>query len=364
MIIRECKKWINCPVSTIQELAELIGYLNSCTPAVAYSPLYLRELEICKIKALKANNGDYSQQVKLSNKAILDLKWWCDLDHLDPVAIREDIYDSTIFTDASTTGWGAHLNEYKTRGIWNDQEIALHINVLELKAIELALKVFSVRNSSKILIRTDSTTAISYINKYGGCRSRQCHEIARKIWIWCEERKIILFASYISSANNVLADKLSRMPEDRSDFALSYIAFDTICNSFGYPDIDYFASSCSTKCNRFYSWYPCEGCEGVDAFSHKWMHNFYAFPPFSMVGRTLKKILSDEATGIVVVPKWDTQPWYPLFLILCKYTYIELKSSQELIVYSHNSKPHELSKSIKLLAAKVSSKNFNISNPM
>lgn len=50
----------------------------------------------------------------------------------------------------------------------------------------------------------------------------------------------------------------------------------------------------------------------VDAFTLNWSTlNFYAFPPFSVVSRMLQKIIDDKAEGIVVVPFWISQPWYP-----------------------------------------------------
>lgn len=181
-IIKDYQKWLQCPSSTIQELSELIGYLNSCTPAVACGPLYIRELEITKIKALAKSMGDYSKKVTLSSSAVLDLQWWCKRDSLKAIPIKEDVYDMTVFTDASLSGWGAHFNSNKTLGFWLGKELSLYINVLELKAIENAVKVFANSNNLKIIIRTDSTTAISYINKYGGCRLRLCHEVAKRIW--------------------------------------------------------------------------------------------------------------------------------------------------------------------------------------
>ena len=47
-----------------------------------------------------------------------------------------------LFTDASNEGWGAHLGDYTARGLWSKSEGDLHINLLELKAVLLALKQF------------------------------------------------------------------------------------------------------------------------------------------------------------------------------------------------------------------------------
>ena len=47
-----------------------------------------------------------------------------------------------LFTDASNKGWGTHLDQSSTKGLWSDWEKRLHINVLELKAVSLALQSF------------------------------------------------------------------------------------------------------------------------------------------------------------------------------------------------------------------------------
>ena len=47
-----------------------------------------------------------------------------------------------LFTDASNEGWGAHLEQTSAKGLWSDREKRPHINVLELKAVSLALQRF------------------------------------------------------------------------------------------------------------------------------------------------------------------------------------------------------------------------------
>ena len=45
-------------------------------------------------------------------------------------------------SDASNEDWGSHLDQSSTKGLWSDREKKLHINVLELKAVSLALRSF------------------------------------------------------------------------------------------------------------------------------------------------------------------------------------------------------------------------------
>ena len=60
---------------------------------------------------------------------------------------------------------------------------------------------------------------------------------------------------------------------------------------------------------------PDPNCIAVDAFDQKWNHLFpYAFPPFNLIGRVLRKALEEKVTMIVITPIWMTQPWYPMIL--------------------------------------------------
>ena len=42
----------------------------------------------------------------------------------------------------------------------------------------------------------------------------------------------------------------------------------------------------------------------------------YAFPPFSLTPRVLKKIQDEKATLLLITPAWHTQAWYPWALQL------------------------------------------------
>lgn len=106
---------------------------------------------------------------------------------------------------------GAFCNGIRTHGFWNYEERTNHINCLELLAIYLGLN--SLANDyydCEILIRSDNTTAISYVNKMEGTQFPLLNDSAAKIWKWAEGRKIWLFASYVSSKENFEADTGSR----------------------------------------------------------------------------------------------------------------------------------------------------------
>ena len=98
------------------------------------------------------------------------LRWWLEESN---VLLGQPLHPLKhalqIFTDASKEGWGAHLDEHTARGQWSLPESKLHINHLELKAVFLALKEFQTLVFNKtVLVATDNTTVVAYINKEGG----------------------------------------------------------------------------------------------------------------------------------------------------------------------------------------------------
>ena len=66
-----------------------------------------------------------------------------------------------LFTDASNEGWGAHLDQSSKKGLCSDRKKRLHINVLELKAVSLALRRFKDQcQNQTVLVATDTALEI------------------------------------------------------------------------------------------------------------------------------------------------------------------------------------------------------------
>ena len=59
------------------------------------------------------------------------------------------------------------------------------------------------------------------------------------------------------------------------------------------------------------SWHPDPNAFAVDAFSISWTsEKFYIFPPFSIIGRVMKKIRMEGTQCMLIVPDWPSQVWY------------------------------------------------------
>lgn len=66
------------------------------------------------------------------------------------------------------------------------------------------------------------------------------------------------------------------------------------------------------------------------------------------------KIEQDQATGVLVVSIWQTQPWFTTLLHLLVDYPLRLPKSNQLLMQPHNSALHPLRKQLKLMVCKLS----------
>ena len=296
----------------IREVAGLIGLMIAYSRAFDYAPAHIKWLEKDKNEALVTSKGNFNANMKLSQRGKLDISWWLDNITSSGKTVVTTVPDFELFVDASSDGWGAHVDKVETGGRWNFHEIQFHINVLELLAIYFALKSFCKQDGLHVKIFTDNTTALAYVKHMGGVRSPQCNKVAQQIWNFCESHFIWITIAHIPGVENVKADYKSRNFSDNVEWSLSSTLFHKICQHFQTPDIDLFASRLNNKTPKYISFHPDPGASAIDAFTVNWkdFEFFYAFPPFSCVFKTLRKIVQDQATGVLIVPWWPSQPWW------------------------------------------------------
>ncbi|XP_052748927.1 uncharacterized protein LOC128200238 [Galleria mellonella] len=343
----------------IREFARVLGSLTAACPAISYGWLHTKSLERAKYMALQRNADNYNAFMAIPNKLHDDLIWWKNHILIASNRIRQHKYEMELFTDASLTGWGAACHNEKAGGLWSRIERTNHINYLELLAVYLGLKSFAnTKKDCDIILRVDNTTAISYINRMGGVQYPHLNHIANIIWKWCEERRIFIFASYIKSTLNTEADRESRNLNIDTEWELASYAFSEIVYTFGKPDIDLFASRVNTKCPKYISWKRDPDAYNIDAFTLDWStYFFYAFPPFAIILKVLNKIIHDRATGIVVVPQWPSQPWYPLYKSLSVTKPVTFRPNKYLLISTFSS-VHPLHGQLFLVASVLSGKDF------
>lgn len=162
----------------------------------------------------------------------------------------------------------------------------------------------------------DNTTAVSYINSLGGCKSLKCNSLTKYIWEWARVRNILLSAAHIPGSTNADADQSSRNLNFNLEWMLSVSIFQRIVVAlFGKPNFDLYASSLNAQVETCVSWRPQPICaKFVDAFSIQWSQFFcYAFAPFCLTSRCVQKIIHDQASWILVFHGGQLNPFSRLY---------------------------------------------------
>lgn len=354
--VSACEKLMRSKTLLILDVARVIGLIISLFPGAEYGPLHYRALEKEKSNALKDNLGNFKTPVKLSEAAYEEVMWWITNTKHSKKHITYPSPTMIIQSDASKKGWGAVCEGRKIGGRWTSHEACKHINILELQAALFALKSFaSDTRNTHIQLQLDNTTAVAYINNMGGIKSDELDYLAKKLWEWSISRDIWVSAVHIPGKTNVDADEQSREFYDKHEWSVNNTVFQDIKVQFPDLNIDLFASRLNHKIEAYCSWRPDPYSSFIDAFSINWQdYKFYAFPPFSLVTRCLQKIIKEKSQGILIVPLWPNQPWFPLLLQQLYQQPWIVGPDKKLLIHAALQDPHPLWNRLKLMVCPVS----------
>ena len=308
-------------ILTYPQVSQLMGSLNRASGLIPLGRLYLRPLQR-HFHLLGLT--DRFMPPRRSDPLVLAnlLQQWQDLRFLTSgIPIRTFQADLTIFTDASTQGWGTHMGDSQISGTWTRTDCKLHINCLELKAVISALQHWApVLQGHQVMVATDNSTVVSYINKQGGTRSPTLLRLTVDLFLWLETQNIIVRARHIPGCLNVIADHLSRPNQPiLTDWSLHPKIVKRIFRVWGTPEVDMFSTLLNSHLPRFMSPIPEPRALAVDALFQDWQgRSMYMFPPFPLLNKVIQKLRSTQAAEVVLIaPWWPSQSWFPHLLRLC-----------------------------------------------
>ena len=310
-------------------------------------------IELVKIRALLENKANYDAKISLQSRKRSDITWWAENVHLQTKSLIYLQPNVQLFTDASLSGWGAKLNDTTTGGQWASHDMD-HINVLELKAVLFGLQsLCGDMNNVHIRIRSDNTTTVACIERCSSTKL-QLLNLTEQIYIWASKRSISLSATHIRGVENVDADAASRSFNSDTEWMIEPNVFQELCDVFTKPDIDLFASRINAQLSNYVSWRPDPEAQATDAFGITWNYNLhYGFPPFSVIGQTIRKIQRDRANFLLIAPLWPTRPWFSRALqLLADFPYLLPKRCLHLP--QDPDKQHPLSHKLVLVALPLS----------
>ena len=93
-----------------RDFLSLLGQLNAAADLVMLGRLHLRPLQVSLRNQWRPQNLPYSHQISMTSEILYHLKWWLQEDRYHQgIPLKIDPPSHTIFTDASLSGWGAHV---------------------------------------------------------------------------------------------------------------------------------------------------------------------------------------------------------------------------------------------------------------
>ena len=229
----------------------ILGHLASLERLVPHGRLRMRSLQWHLKMHWSPESDPPSLPVALPEEARRDLSWWMVRDHL-LVGVRfgTPAPDLHLYSDASSSGWGAHLLDQNVFGVWSDQEKLLHINLLEMKALFLGLQAFQEDVAGHhVTAMCDNSTVVAYVNKQGGTVSRSLCLLTSRLLRWTESFDVHLDVRYLPGESNVLADVLSRRGQVvGTEWSLHPQVARALLRAWGNPSIDLFATCLNGSC--------------------------------------------------------------------------------------------------------------------
>ena len=312
----KCRAALSSKVK-IRLLSSILGSLEFFRWGCPIAALHFRALQR-NVNYFLKRKISYDVKIFPSEEAREDLEWWASCgSSLPPRSLSSFSADFTLFSDASNSGWGAWYLNHSVYGPWSLAESKEHINIRELKSVLLSfLSLFRSTYSCSILIRSDNSTVVSYINKQGGTSCKILCNLALDLWQFCIIHNINISALHIAGELNSRADKLSRLKVSDHDYSLSLSLFTSLSKAISFPlKVDLFASRLNFKISNYISWHNDPYSSLVNAFSFKWLENVYLFPPIPLIDKALIKFEQDKVlNGLIICPYWPSKPWYSKLL--------------------------------------------------
>lgn len=209
-----------------------------------------------------------------------------------------------VSTDASNTGWGALCDGKPAFGHWSKEEGWLHINCLEMLAVCLGLRTFLPDlRGHHVLVRSDSMTVVSYINRQGGLSSRRLFTLVERLLEWAQHNLRSLRAVHVPGRLNQGADMLSRSNIPSEEWMLHPQTVQEIWVVFGRAEVELFASEDNSHCPTYF-------LKDRDALAHDWPNLLlYAFPPIALIPQVIRRVREQGHKVLLVALLWRNQHW-------------------------------------------------------
>ena len=358
-----CIQAMHEPTMSIRMLCHLIGKLISVMLALPLGQAHYRRLERVKTMALVKSGFNYEATCTLPPFVFPDLIWWSHNIFDAQAPLRREFPSISVFSDASSFGWGSVVLSHKAQGKFLLPELPWSINTKECLAIYYGVRSFlSVLENKHVLIRTDNTTAVAAVQKMGSSSSHIRDMIMRDLWALAVTHNMWFSVAHVRGVCNQAADSQSRLFNDRTEWALPMVIFQKLQQIYPEMDVDLFASYANHKLDKFVAWRHDPQAWAVDAFTFSWRQFVlpYIYAPFSLLMRIFQHIILDQVQTVLLLPTWPSQPWWPLLLNHLVDLPILLPQEVNVFLPWAPEKRHPLQHRLNLFFAKVSGRQQDV----
>ena len=279
--------------------------------------LCLRPVQWWAATAWCQRTGNWSDRIQVPQWVLSEVAWWSSPAVLQGLPLVTKETEVTLFTDASSSGWGAQLGSRSTQGQWSASQRSCHINVLEMQAVNYAVKDFLPHLRSRVVrLMCDNAVMVAYIKNEGGTRSHTLMQMTIRLLKWCDSKVITLVPVHLPGVHNIQADSLSRVGQTlTTEWSMAMESLRTVFAKWGKPQIDLFATFANRRLVKFVSPYPDPRAEWTDAMSMPWDKErglLYAFQPFKMVPQVLQKIAQSPGVEVILIARLQpAASWFP-----------------------------------------------------
>ena len=323
---------------TARCLMSLIGLLASTEKMVPEGRLHMRPFPF-HLKEHWRFPQSLDSLLPWTETISAHLEWWQDPTNVMKGAdLHPKDHSIQLFTDASNEGWGAHLEQTSAKGLWSDREKRLHINVLELKAVSLALQKVQGPVSKP-----------NSVGCYRQLNSSNLHKQTRRNPLGGDVRSPVEDHDLVPSLpDNIKSQTHSRLsecdgrpvqvepsPVNRMVTASSGVQTDL--SKWFTPHVDLFATRLNHKVPLYVSPVPDQNAWEIDALNINWSClTAYAYHPTALLHRVIKKVRQSSCRIIVIAPGWPGMPWFWDLVQLSTEIPLQLPVSRTLLKQSHN----------------------------
>ena len=292
-------------------LASFAGLAQSTSLAIALVRCWLRA-PYDDLTAMSSWRG----RVRLSRQSLSDIRQFTTLRGSSraqrSIWLRADT--AVGYVDAGPLGWGGVLSRparLPVAGFWTAAEASIHITFRELRAVRLLILHYLQELTGRRLLLYEDNQAVVAILASLVSRSPELMAELRLLLELIASHDISLRALYIRSAENVVADRQSRLARHR-EYAIQQHVFHMLTSLWGACSVDGFASAATAQLQRFWTEQPTPEAEAVDAFAQDWAsEHVWAHPPPHLLPQ-LAQFLRERpaASATVCVPHWPGAVWF------------------------------------------------------